>query len=373
MTSTLRIAVVGVGNVGAVHARELLLGKVSRATLSAVCDPIPAMRARFPDVPGFSNHTELLASGAADAVLVATPHYDHTPIAIDALAAGVHVLVEKPLAVHKADCLRMIAAYDRRPSPAQVFAEMFSQRIDPRFIKLRELIRGGELGRLRRINWITTDWFRTAAYYRSSAWRATWGGEGGGILLNQCPHSLDSWQWLFGMPARVRAFCGFGRFHEIEVEDQVTAYLEYEDGTNGVFVASTGEAPGTNRLEVVGDLGKVVMGSRGLKFWRNSASVRSFIEREPSGNTAPPFVVEDFELVALASPRTTVIQNFTSAILEGDELIAPASEGLASVELANAMILSTITGQTVSLPLDPALYAAELARLVKASGHANES
>jgi predicted dehydrogenase len=369
---TVRIAVVGVGNVGSVHARELLLEKVPGARLAAVCDLDPEALARFPGVPGFSDSAALLASGLADAVLIATPHYSHTPFAVAALGKGLHVLTEKPLAVHKADALKMIAAYDARPNPGQVFAEMFSLRIDPRFVKLRELLRTGELGAVQRINWTTTNWLRTNAYYRGSPWRATWRGEGGGLLQNQCPHSLDAWQWLFGMPARVHAFCGLGRFHEIEVEDSVTAYLEYETGASGVYVASTGETPGTERLEVVGDLGKAVLGSGGLKIWRNARGAREVIARGPSRAVISPVTPDELPLSPAENPRLTLIRNFVSAILEGDELIAPACEGLFSVELANAMSYSSLTKQTVTLPLDPALYAAELERLMATSRCANK-
>jgi len=361
----LGIAVIGVGQVGASHARELSLGKVRGATLIAVCDPNPEARAHFPSVPGFANQSALLAAGLADAVLIATPHYDHTPLAIEALAAGLHVLVEKPLAVHKADGLKMLAAYEQRPKQSQLFAEMLVLRTDPRFLRLRALIEDGELGPLQRLHWVISDCLRTDAYYRSSGWRATWRGEGGGVLLNQCPHSLDLWQWLFGMPARVHAFCGFGRMHPIAVEDQVTAYLEYDSGTTGVFVASTGEAPGENRLEVVGDLGKVVVERHGLQVTRNGTSTRELLR---TGAVRPPpssATTENIPLVHGPSPLTGMIQNFVNAILEGEPLVAPASDGLASVELANAMIYSAITRQTLVLPLDPALYAAELARLIQ--------
>jgi predicted dehydrogenase len=365
MTHALRIAVIGVGNVGGRHAGELLLGKVRGATLSAVCDTSPEALARFASVPGFANQGALLATGLADAVLIATPHYDHTPLAIEALAAGLHVLVEKPLAVHQADALKMLAAYERRPKASQLFAEMLVLRSDPRFLRLRALIRAGELGALRRMHWVITDCLRSEAYYRSSSWRATWRGEGGGVLQNQCPHSLDLWQWLFGMPARVHAFCGFGRMHEIAVEDQVTAYLEYESGANGVFVASTGEAPGSNRLEVVGDLAKVVVERHGLKVTRNRTSTAELLRTGPARLPPESATTEDILLEHGHSPLTGMIQNFVDAILEGEELVAPAIEGLASVELANAMIYSGITKKTVELPLDPALYMAELARLIR--------
>ncbi len=352
---------------GAAHARQLAQDKIPRAILSAVCDTDPEARARFAGVPAFSDGATLFASGVADAVLIATPHYSHTPLAIAALGAGLDVLTEKPLAVHKADCLRMLAAYDTRPKAEQVFAEMFNQRTDPRFLKLRELIRGGVLGTLRRMNWIITDWFRTEAYYRSGGWRATWAGEGGGALLNQCPHNLDLWQWLFGMPERIHAFCGFGRFHEIEVEDQVTAYLEYAHGANGVFVTTTGEAPGTNRLEVIGDLGKVILDSRGLEITRNQASVMDYVKNSPDRYERPPSTTELLKLAPGAGQHNAIITNFVNAILDGDALIAPASDGIRSVELANAMIYSGLTKQTVELPLDAALYEAELRRLIEQS------
>jgi predicted dehydrogenase len=262
----------------------------------------------------------------------------------------------------------MLAAYERRPKPSQLFAEMLVLRTDPRFLLLRKLIQSGELGPVRRIHWVITDCFRTDAYYRSSDWRATWRGEGGGVLLNQCPHSLDLWQWLFGMPARVHAFCGFGRMHPIAVEDQVTAYLEYEAGKNGVFVASTGEAPGSNCLEVACDLGKVVVERKGLKVTRNPTSTLELLRTGPVRLAPTSAPTEDIPLVHGPSPLTGMIQNFVNAILEGEALIAPASEGLASVELANAMIYSGITGQTVELPLDPAVYAAQLARLIQNEG-----
>jgi predicted dehydrogenase len=362
-----RIAVVGVGRMGAVHARELSQGNVRRARLSAVCDTDPAALARFPDVPRFAQAEALLSSGLADAVLIATPHYDHTPLAIAALAAGLHVLCEKPLAVHQADCLKMLAAYQSRPRPGQVFAEMLSLRAEPRFLKLRAMILAGELGTVLRMNWILTDWFRTESYYRSASWRATWRGEGGGVLLNQCSHALDLWQWLFGMPKRVHAFCDFGRFHQIEVEDQVSAFLEYEPGKTGVFVTSTAEAPGTNRLEVAGDLGKVVLDAAGLTYTQNAASTIAALQQGAERQAMPSSTTQVIRLPACESPRNLLIQNFVAAILEGEPLIAPASEGIASVELANALLYSGFTRQTVDLPLDPALYASELARRIAGS------
>ena len=365
------MAVVGVGRMGRVHARSLLQGEVARARLVAVCDSDPEALAHFPGVAQFSTGPELFASGLADAVLIATPHYDHTPLAIAALGAGLHVLTEKPLAVHKADCLKMLAAYEARRDARQVFAAMFNLRAEPRFLELRRLIQSGELGKLRRMHWTVTDCFRSAAYYRSAGWRATWRGEGGGVLLNQCLHQLDLWQWLFGMPERVHAFCGFGRFHEIEVEDQVTAYLEYEHGTNGVFVTSTAEAPGQNRLEVLGDLGSVVLDGSELTFTAHAVSTAHALAHGPPRGVLPLGTTQVLPFPVGENRRNTLIANFVAAILEGDALIAPASEGVASVELANAMIYSGLGGQTVRLPLDPAVYAALLDDLVDGSRRAS--
>jgi predicted dehydrogenase len=347
----LRVGVVGVGSMGGFHARELAQGLVARAKLAAVCDVDRAARDRF-EVPGFEDSRALLRSGLVDAVMIATPHYDHTPIAIEALGLGLHVLCEKPLAVHKADCEKMIAAYEARPQKSQVFAEMFQHRTDPPYRKLKEMITSGELGEIRRINWIVTDWFRTEAYYRSGGWRATWRGEGGGVLLNQCPHNLDLWQWMFGLPSRVRGFCRFGRFHDIEVEDEVTAYLEYDSGATAVFVTTTGEAPGTNRLEVAGERGKVVLEGDRFSFTRNEIAMSEY-SRTTSERFTPPPVWNVIIPMQTAGPRHRGIwQNFVNAVFEGEPLIAPAVEGIRSVELGNSILHSAWTGQTVTLPLD---------------------
>jgi predicted dehydrogenase len=360
----IRVGIVGLGNMGSVHARELQAGRVTGARLVAVCDIDPDRLAAFGDVPGFVDSAELIRSGLADSVLVATPHYDHTPITIDALGQGLHVLCEKPLAVHKADCESMLDAYARRPNAKQVFAEMLNQRTDPLYGRLRSLVRAGELGDVQRIQWTITDWFRPEAYYRSSNWRATWRGEGGGLLSNQCPHNLDLWQWIFGMPRSVRAFCGFGRFHAIEVEDQVTAYLEYASGATGVFIASTGEAPGTNRLEVAAERGKVVLEGGTFSFTRNEVPASEFSRTTREPFSAPPVWNIQVPVSSRGSQHLGILQNFANAIREGEPLLAPAIEGIHGVELANAMIYSALKAETVSLPLDADVYATELERLI---------
>lgn len=367
-SGSVKLGIVGLGNMGSVHARAFSEGGVKGGELLAVCDVDAAKLEPYAGLRRFSDSAELIRSGVVDAVLIATPHYAHTPISIDALGRGLHVLCEKPLAVHKADAERMLAAYAGRSSPRQIFAAMLNQRTDPRYNELRGLVRSGELGALVRIHWTITDWFRPDVYYRSGGWRATWRGEGGGVLSNQCPHNLDLWQWMFGMPATVRAFCGFGRFHPIEVEDQVTAYLEYPGGATGVFVASTGEAPGTNRLEVAGDRGKVVIEGSTFSFVRNEVPTSEFTRTAREPFSAPPVSKIEIPVAGTGSQHLGILQNFVNAIRDDEPLLGPAVEAIHGVELANAMIYSALKGETVRLPLDAAAYAAELERLVRASG-----
>jgi predicted dehydrogenase len=360
----LRLGIIGLGNMGRVHAASVLAGNIPRCRLTAVCDANAKSLSSYGEAARFSVVSELLRSDAVDAVLIATPHYSHTTIGIEALRAGLHVLVEKPISVHKADCQRLIAAHR---SKKQVFAAMFNQRTDPYYLKLRELIRSGELGKIRRINWIITNWFRTAAYYASGGWRATWAGEGGGVLLNQCPHNLDLWQWMFGMPARVRAHCKVGRYHKIEVEDDVTAFMEYADGTTGVFITSTGEAPGTNRLEVTGERGRVVIENDRFLFTRNEVEMTEFSNTTKQGFACPPTWNVEIPIAGHGGQHNQILENFTEAVLDRKPLIAPASEGIHSVELANTMLLSSFSEKTIQLPLNAAAYERFLKKKISSS------
>ena len=352
------MGVIGVGGMGGGHAQNILNGKVTGAELTAVADIAPDLAKKYPGQKAFSSGEDLIRSGAVDAVLIATPHYSHTPLGIAALDQGLHVLVEKPISVHKADCERLIAAHKDKKV---VFAAMFNQRTDPLYRKLRQLITDGELGEIRRINWIVTNWFRPDSYYGSGGWRATWAGEGGGVLLNQCPHNIDLWQWLFGMPKSIRGFCGFGKHHKIEVEDEVTAYMEYANGTTGVLITSTGEAPGTNRLEVAAERGKVVLENGEFRFTRNEIPSSEFSRTSKDRFAAPATWDIRVPIPAGGQQHLEIMQNFADAILNGAPLIAPAEEGINSVELSNAMIFSTIQNSTIDLPLDSAAYAKWLA------------
>lgn len=356
-----RVGIVGVGNMGSEHARSFLAGKVDRAELTALCDIDATRFAPFPDrgLALFESSDELIASGRVDALIVATPHYSHTTIGIAALEAGLHLLTEKPISVHKADCQRLIAAHRR---PEQVFAAMFNQRTDPRYQEVRRMVREGELGEIQRISWIITDWFRPECYYASGSWRATWAGEGGGVLLNQCPHNLDLLQWICGMPSKVTAFLTRGKYHDIEVEDEVTAFLEFPSGATGTFITSTGEAPGANRLEIAGDLGKIVMEGEVLVV-KNEVGAREFSKTSSNPFGAPKTTREALPAMGSGGQHVEVLNNFVKVILDGGELVAPAEEGIHSVELANAMIQSGLEGRTVDLPLDATAYEVLLDRL----------
>ena len=362
---TVRLGIVGLGNIGQHHFGYLTAGKVSRAELVAVSDAVPAKLDKYMPLKTFTDGEKLIRSGLVDAVIIATPHYQHTTLGIAALKQGLHVMVEKPISAHKADAERLIATHKQHPK--LVFAGMFQLRAEPRYLKLQTLIQAGDLGEIVRMSWIMTDWFRTEAYYASGGWRATWKGEGGGVLLNQCLHNLDAMQWLLGMPTRVRGFCQLGRFHDIEVEDNVSAYLEYPNGATGTFVSSTGEAPGTNRFEIVGTRGKVVLERDRISFTRNEADMIEFSRSAKLGFAKPEVWNVEIPFENTANGHATLMQNFINAILDGEPLIAPGEEGIHSVELANVILYSSLIEQTVELPMDSAAYEKKLNELIAGS------
>jgi len=367
MAKTVRLGIIGVGGMGATHARQVLAGRVEGLRLTALADSSdPAIRApELAGIPAFPPGDAILKSGLVDAVLIATPHFAHTTAGIAALKAGLHVLVEKPISVHKADAQRLLAAH--RGRSRQVFAAMFNQRTDPAFVRIRELITTGELGAIRRAAWTSTHWFRTEVYYASSRWRATWAGEGGGVLLNQCAHQLDMLIWLLGRPRRVRAFCQFGRYHDIEVEDEVTAYLEWKDGVSGTFVASTGETPGANRLEIIGDRASLLFENDRIVLTRLGTPAREFSRTSPGPFDRPAATITSEHVPDRGGQHLAILQNFSDAIRLRAPLLAPAREGLGSVELANAMLLSTWTDRTIELPIPAATYTRHLQQRIRTS------
>jgi predicted dehydrogenase len=364
-----RLGIVGLGNIGRYHADYLLNQKISRCELTAVSDAYLPSLEPFKNKPlkTFERSEDMIRSGEIDAIVIATPHYLHTTIGIDALKNGLHVMVEKPISAHKADAERLIAVHEQHAK--QVFAGMFQLRVEPRYLKIRKLMQTGELGQFVRLNWIITDWYRTEAYYASGGWRATWKGEGGGVLLNQCLHQLDILQWLCEMPARVRSFCQLGRFHNIEVEDDVTCYLEWANGASGVFTSSTGEAPGTNRFELVGTRGKVVLENNRLTFTRNEADMIEFSKTSKSGFAKPDVWNVEVPFENAQNPHAILMQNFVDAILDGTPLIAPGTDGMGSVELANVLLYSSLINQSVELPMDSGAWEKKLQQLIAESRH----
>lgn len=353
-----RFGIIGVGNIGTVHARYLLAGTVEEACLTAVCDnncdKHPAIRQLVgEDVALFNNAEAMLKSGLIDAVIVATPHYDHPGLSMLAMRHGIHTLCEKPAGVYT-EQVREMNSFARGCNV--VFGMMFNQRPNPLYQKVKDLIDSGELGELRRSNWIITNWYRSQSYYNSGGWRATWKGEGGGVLLNQDPHQLDLWQWLVGMPVRMRAFCQFGKHRQIEVENEVTAYAEYANGATGVFITTTAEAPGTNRLEIAGDRGKVVVEDGKLRFWRLRESETEFNARWENGFGEPECWEVTLPVAPECSDHHVITANFAAAVLHGKPLIAPGCDGIHGLTLSNAMHLSTWTNDWVDLPFDEALF-----------------
>jgi predicted dehydrogenase len=365
-TETIRVGIIGIGNMGNTHAKQISNGEVPGMELTAVADHIEAKASDYPNSKFFACGSELIQSDTIDAVIIASPHYSHTTLGIEALEAGLHVMVEKPLSVHKADCERLIAAHTNKD---QIFAAMFNQRTDPKYVKLKELIDNGELGDIRRIQWTITDWFRTEFYYTSGGWRATWEGEGGGVLLNQCPHQIDLWQWLFGMPTEVRATCSIGRYHDIEVEDDVTAFMQYADGKTGVFITSTGENPGTNRLEIACERGRVVLEGNSIKWDRNETMTSAFSKSATSGFTRPSQWDVSIPFKDNGEQHLGILKNVALAIKGEAELIAPAAEGIHSVELANSMIFSGFNNVTVKLPINADSYEVLLQKNITESTH----
>lgn len=364
-----RIGIIGTGNMGSHHIEYLSGGEIPGAVLKAVCDVNADQLARAKSMAGagvetYEDADELLQSNAIDAVIIATPHYDHPPLAVKAFARGLHVLCEKPAGVYTRQVREMNEAAEES---GLVFGLMFNQRTLGEHRKLKELVASGELGELRRTNYIITNWFRAQSYYDSGGWRATWSGEGGGVLANQCPHNLDLWQWICGMPVRIRAFCGFGKYHDIEVEDDVTAYAEYENGATGVFITTTGESPGTSRMEITGDNGKVVMEEGRITFWRNRTPADVFNREWQGGFGSPETWKCEIPFRAGGEEHRGITRDWIRAILEGTPLIAPGVEGIRGVELANAMLLSAWLDDWVDIPVDETLYYEKLQERIRAS------
>ncbi|HOP11850.1 MAG TPA: Gfo/Idh/MocA family oxidoreductase [Oscillospiraceae bacterium] len=352
MEKKIKLCVTGYGNIGTLHCKRITDGVTRGVELVAICDNNPAKieaarKLYGESVKYFDSAEQAIASGVCDSMLVATPHYAHPEITIKALEGGLNVLCEKPIGVYTSAVRKMNEAAQKS---GKVFGIMYNQRTNPLYQKLRKMIMDGELGEIRRVIWIITNWYRSQSYYDSGGWRATWAGEGGGVLLNQDPHQLDLWQWLCGMPKRIHAHAYNGRHRNIEVENDVTAFAEYENGATGLFVTSTFETPGTNRLEISADNGKVVLENDKLIFTKNKVSETEWNQTCKTGFGEP-----EHEVIEITAPEVEechlghagILTDFASAILNGTPLLAPGIEGIRGLSISNSIHLSAWTGEWV--------------------------
>ena len=372
MDKKIRLGIIGIGNMGSGHACRVVDGECPDFVLTAVADINPARedwakKRLGENVAFFHTAQEMLDSGLIDACIVATPHYDHPCLAIECMKRSIHVMVEKPAGVYTKQVREMNAMADKHPEV--VFGLMFNQRTNHVYRKARELVQSGKFGRIRRTNWIITDWYRTQHYYDSGAWRATWAGEGGGVLLNQCPHQLDLWQWICGMPVKVQTHMKYGQWHDIEVEDDVTTYVEYENGATGVFVTTTGDVHGTNRFEIQMDKAKIVVTYGGIELKEFSVSEPEWTSTCKEGFACMPATDVKVETDGKNEQHTGVVNAWGGAILRGEPLIADGREGINGLMLSNAMHLSAFLGKEVTLPIDEEVFHEELKKRIATSRH----
>jgi predicted dehydrogenase len=378
-----RLGIIGFGAQGGMYAGLLGEGRIPGMSLGAIADVDPAKKEaaaeKHPGVPFHDDYVAMLDSGDVDAVVTTVPHYLHPEMTITAIGKGIHTLTEKPAGVYTKQVEEMNAFAAEHPETT--FAIMFNQRTNPVYTDLKALIDSGELGKLRHTSWIITSWWRPQGYYDQSEWRATWGGEGGGVLVNQAPHQLDLWQWLAGTPKKVFAKLAFGFQRDIATEDEVNALVDFGDGVTGHFMTSTNDIIGTDRLELLFDKGKVVVDkSSKVTIHRLSEDERSLsdkmtmqdVSRLFRGEMDPSsvYTTEEKEYEsAWGQQHIDVLTNFAAHINDGADLIADGAEGINGVRLASGMQLSAWTGREIDLVDYPAdEYLAELNKRIEQEG-----
>ncbi|MDD2533683.1 MAG: Gfo/Idh/MocA family oxidoreductase [Eubacteriales bacterium] len=375
-----RMGIIGVGAEGGMYADFLLAGKVSNTELAAICDIDPVKKnlcdEKYPNVPFFTDYIEMLESGLVDAVCTTVPHYLHPEMGIQALKRNIHALLEKPAGVYSLQVSELLEYAATRPE--LTFGMMFNQRTNPLYQKIKAIVESGEIGAIRRSTWMITTWWRPQAYYNQSAWRATWGGEGGGVLVNQAPHQLDLWQWICGMPTQVTSRLKFGYQRELAVEDDVIAMTEYENGASGVFITCTHDLLGTDRFEIFGDKGKIIVEgskkatvqvlSRSEQDINRSMTIEGVINlfkgKKLDDYEVNEYVIESAQHQLEQHPK--VFENFSANILDGTPLLAPGSDGIKSVQLANAIHMSAFMDSRVNVPVDEKSYLTELNKKIAA-------
>ncbi|MBO1268095.1 Gfo/Idh/MocA family protein [Arthrobacter cavernae] len=382
MSTKVRLGIIGLGQQGGMYAKFIKDGLVPNMEIGALCDHDPAKKERFeseyPGVPFYDDYIAMLDSGDVDAIVTCVPHFLHPEMGIETLKRNIHALVEKPAGVYTKQVKELNEFAASKPELS--FGIMFNQRNNPLYKKLKEIVDNGEIGAIRRTNWIITNWWRPQGYYNSSEWRATWGGEGGGVLVNQAPHQLDLWQWICGVPQSVYSKVAYGFRRDIAVEDEVTAVVDYGNGATGVFVTATHDLVGTDRFEILGDQGKIVVeGSKTATVTRLHKPERELSDAMDMGdvmklftgqlNPAEYYTTEVIEFEsAWGAQHAGVLENFAANILDGTPLLAPGSDGINGVRLANAIHLSSWTGKEVSLDFDEEEYMRELNKRIAEEG-----
>lgn len=349
-----KIGIVGLGPIGSMHADNLMAGKIPNAVLHCACEQKPVDESNYPNVKIFKDIDDMLANGGMDAVVISTPSFTHYPLGVKSLEAGCHTLVEKPVALCTADAEALVNA---AKNAGKLCAVMLNQRTTPMYARVKELVASGELGEINRVDWTMTNWYRPDIYFTSSPWRGTWKGEAGGALLNQSIHNIDIFAWVFGMPKKVRAWCKFGKYHSVEVEDEVCCRMELANGANATFATSTGEYPGLNRLTIAADKGFVVAENDALKIVRyKDGSLKNYTTQTKYMFGVPETdeTVETFK--SKGEQHVGVLKNFVNAILGNGKLDYAAQEGAMSLEMANLMLLSAWTDSEVASPIDSAKY-----------------
>lgn len=368
-----RLGIIGVGNMGMPVCNMLILqGECPEIEVTAICD-ISEERRQWAakafegkNIPLFADAEDMMKSGLVDAIYIAVPHYDHPILAMKAFTYGLHVMSEKPAGVYTKKVREMNEAAKKA---GVKFGIMFQCRTIPVYKKVKQILDSGEFGQIRGVTWLVTSWYRSQSYYDSGSWRATWAGEGGGVLLNQCPHNLDLLQWLCGMPTEITAKCSIAQWHNVEIEDDVSAILKYPNGAMGTFITSTGICPGTNRLEIATDKGTIIVENSSKLTINELDMVEQEYAKMKSQAFSSPKVTKisyDFYEEQLGG-HSIMLNAFASAILHGTELIANGDEGINSLTLSNGMYLSSWLNKTIELPLDEELFYEELQKRVATS------
>ena len=354
-----RMALIGFGGMGSKYAAMIRNGQIDGMVLAGVCcrnaPGQKVLREEYPGVAIYRDVKDTLAHAAEfDAALIVTPHTSHVEIARQMVAAGKHILLDKPAGVYA----RQVRELTEQAEKAGVsFGMMFNNRANPAFGKARELLQSGAIGTPVRAVWVCNTWFRTPAYHKSAPWRSSWNGECGGLLINQSQHYLDLWLWLLGMPDKVYTDLSFGRYVPITVDDAVDMQLLYDNGLHGTFISSTGEAPGVNRLEIWGDKGRLCVEDTARVFLdENEVSTTRFAAESTQVYGDLPHHCRELPVEPTPEMYQTILRNFCDHLRKGTPMIADGTDGLRAVELTNGAYVSAWLERKVQLPVEDGVF-----------------